>query len=223
MTRTRAALVAAAISITLVPTPAFAHSVACQDGPTRLASAERPHVDDPDNDGAAPWVQILGGGGQIIGAWITGPSAWADRTSTENFKATIRLEDLDRHPFPGRLYFTWLDEEGTTQFVRAESDATDLTWIFSYGHLQESTFTRDGATTGVVDTTAATVTITIPSSILPPRPANGNELTLEIVEVQSYVRLPQSPPGGVTSNLQSADIATPSCTTTLYEADPLLP
>lgn len=205
--------------LTLLPLPASAHTVACEDGPARLASADRPHVEDPDADGTAPWVQILGPGGEIINAWVTGPSAWGDRNSTDNFKATIRVENLDRHPYPGRHYFSFLDKNGTQQFVRGESDGTDMAWLFSYGSLVGTTFTRVGATAGSVNAAAGTITMDIHPSQLPPRPADGKALALEIVEVQTYLRLPQNP-GVIISNLQSADIATPSCAVILYEAAP---
>jgi hypothetical protein len=218
--RPHRSLVAAATALlSMLPVPASAHSVPCVDGPTRLASADRPHVEDPDGDGAAPWVQILGPGAEIINAWVTGPSAWEDRLSTEKFKATIRVENLDRHPFPGRHYFTFLDEDGNTQFVRSESDGTDMGWLFSYGSLVDTTFTRVGATAGSVNASAGTITMEIHPSQLPPRPADGKPLALEIVEVETYLRLPANPGVGV-SNLQSTDIATPSCGLLLYEEAP---
>jgi hypothetical protein len=215
----RPLLAAATAVLTMLPLPASAHSAPCVDGPARLASADRPHVEDPDGDGTAPWAHILGPGADIINAWVTGPSAWEDRLSTQKFKATIRVENLERHPFPGRHYFSFLDEDGTQQFVRAESDGTDMNWLFSYGSLVGTTFTRVGATAGSVNASAGTITMDIHPSQLPPRPADGKPLDLEIVEVQTYLRLPASPPA-VLSNLQSADIATPSCMVTLYEEMP---
>ena len=217
--RSHRPLLLATALLTLLPLPASAHSVTCQDGPARLASADRPHVEDPEGDGAAPWVQVLGAGADIINAWVTGPSAWEDRLSTDKFKATIRVENLERHPYPGRHYFVFLDEDGTTQFVRSESDTTDMAWLLSYGTLVGTTFTRAGATTGSVNASAGTITMDIHPSQLPPRPADGKELALEIVEVESYLRLPQNP-GVVISNLQSTDIASPSCLTILYEQAP---
>ena len=208
--------------LTLLPLPASAHSAPCVDGPARLASAERPQVEDPDGDGTAPWAQILGPGGDIINAWVTGPSAWEDRLSTDTFKATIRVENLERHPFPGRHYFSYTGPGGATNWVRGEADGTDLAWRFGYGHMEGTTFTSDGTTTGSVNTSAGTITIDIPSSTLPPRPADGKELALEIVEVETFFRLPNSVAGQSlpVGNLQSADVASPSCAAILYEAAP---
>ena len=212
-------LAAAAAAITLLPLPASAHTVQCQDGPTRLASADKPQIEDAHGDGTQPWATVLGAGGDIINSWVTGPSAYADRTSTEKFKATIRFESLERHPFLGRTYFVFAGPGGTTNWVRGESDGTDLGWLFSYGHLEGTTYVRDGATTGTVAAAAGTITIEIPSVILPARPADGKALNLEIVEVESFLRLPVNP-GVVIGNLQSADLASPTCTVVLYEAAP---
>lgn len=209
---------AATAVLTLLPLPASAHSVPCQDGPARLASADRPHVEDPDGDGTAPWATILGPGGDIINAWVTGPSAWEDRASTEKFKATIRVESLQRHPFPARHYFSFMGDDGSTQWVRGEADGADLTWRYSYGHLEGTTYVSDGTTTGTVNAGAGTITIDIPPSQLPSRPADGSQLLMEVVEVESFLRLPSNPAGG---NLQSADVASPSCTVILYEAAPV--
>ncbi|MGH2710581.1 MAG: hypothetical protein ACRDH9_05185 [Actinomycetota bacterium] len=215
----RTLLAAATAVLTMLPLPAFGHSEPCVDGPARLASAATPHVQDAHGDGTQPWATVLGAGGDIINVWVTGPSAWEDRLSTDKFKATIRFESLERHPFLGRTYFVFAGPGGATQWVRGESDGTDLGWLFSYGHLEGSTYTRDGATNGVVDTAAGTIRIEIPSVILPPRPADGKALNLEIVEVESFLRLPVNP-GVVIGNLQSADLASPSCTAVLYEAAP---
>ena len=48
-------LVAAATAmLIMLPVPASAHSLPCVDGPTRLASADKPHVEDLDTDGTQP-------------------------------------------------------------------------------------------------------------------------------------------------------------------------
>ena len=218
----RPLLAAVTALLTLLPLPASAHTVPCQDGPARLASADRPHVEDPDGDGSAPWVHILGAGGDIINAWVSGPSAWEDRVSTDGFKATIRVESLQRHPFPGRHYFVYTGPSGAANWVRGEADGTDLAWRFGYGHMDGTTFVSDGTTTGSVNTSAGTITIDIPPSTLPTRPADGKELALEIVEVESFFRLPNSVGGQPlpVGNLQSADVAAPSCAAILYEAAP---
>lgn len=219
LSRTLRLAIPLAAMLTMVPLPASAHSVPCQDGPARLGSADRPHVDDPDGDGTQPWVTVLGGGGDIINAWVSGPSAWADRGSAEKFKATIRVESLTRYPYPGRHYFYFNDKDGAERWVRSESDSSTLGWLFSYGHLEGSTRVKDGDTTGTVNTSAGTITMDVPSTLLPPRPANGSALALEVTRIESFVRLPVNP-GVVVGNLQLADTATPSCTAILYEAAP---
>ena len=218
----RTLVAAATATLTLLPLPASAHSAPCVDGPTRLASADRPHVEDPDGDGTQPWISALGAGGDIINAWVSGPSAWEDRLSTDTFKATIRVESLERHPFPGRHYFVFVGPGGAANWVRGEADGTDLGWRFGYGHMEGTTFTSDGTTTGAVNASAGTITIDIPSSTLPARPADGKELALEIVEVESFFRLPNNVAGQAlpVGNLQSADVALPSCTAILYEEAP---
>ena len=215
----RPLVAAAAAALTLLPLPASAHSVPCQDGPARLANADRPHVEDPDGDGTQPWISVLGPGGDVINARVSGPSAWADRESTEKFKATIRVESLARYPYPGRHYLYFTDGEGAERWVRSESDSTSLGWLFSYGHLEGSTRVKDGDTTGAINTAAGTITIDLPRSLLPPRPSNGGALALELTRVESFVRLPVNP-GVVVGNLQLADSAVPSCTVILYEAAP---
>jgi hypothetical protein len=214
------ALAIVAVSITMLPLPASA--APCEDGPARLASADKPHVEDPTGDGTQPWVTVLGEGGDIINGWVSGPSAWEDRLSTDKFKATIRVESLERHPFPGRHYFVFMGPGGATNWVRGEADGTDLGWRFGYGHMEGTTFTSDGTTTGSVNASAGTITIDIPSATLPARPADGKQLALEIVEVESFFRLPNNVAGQPlpVGNLQSADVATPSCTAILYEAAP---
>ncbi len=210
-------LVPVAALVTLLPLPASAHSVPCVSGSAREASADRPHVDDPEGDGTAPWATVLGAGGDIINAWVSGPSAWEDRGSVDKFKATMRMESLERHPLLARLYFVFMGPDGTSQWVRAEADNPDLQWRFAYGILNGNTYTQTGVTAGSVNVAAGTTTIEIQPEQLPARPADGKPLDLEIVKAESFFRTPSTPAGG---NLRSADIATPSCTATLYEAAP---
>jgi hypothetical protein len=164
---------------------------------------------------------FFGNTADIIGAWIAGPSAWEDRASTTPFTATIRLEALDRHPLLGRFYVVFEGPDSTPQWVRAEADNPDMQWRFAFGHLEGTTYTTDGTTKGSVALAAGTLSIDIPSSILPARPADGTELALVLTEAESFLRLPSGVPG-VTGNLLSVDTATPDCTTVLYEAAPVV-
>jgi hypothetical protein len=205
----------------LIPGPALAHGpTECTSGPTRLASADAPHAIDAHGDGTAPYSAAFGNTADIIGAWISGPSAWEDRLSTTSFTASIRLEALDRHPLFGRFYFVFEGPDSTAQWVRAEADNPDLQWRYAYGHLEGTTYVTDGVTTGSVDLAVGTVSVQIPSAVLPVRPADGSELILNVTEAESFLRLPSGTP--VTGNLFSVDTATPDCTVVLYEAAPVV-
>ena len=215
-------LVPIILSIVAIPGPALAHGpTECTSGPTRLASADTPHAVDAHADGS-PYGTFFGNTADIIGSWISGPSAWDDRASTTPFAVNIRVEALDRHPLLGRFYAVFEGPDSTPQWVRGEADNPDMQWRFAFGHLEGTTYTTDGTTTGSVNSAAGTITINIPSSILPARPADGTELGLTFTEAESFLRLPQGVPG-VTGNLLSVDVAVPDCTVVLYEAAPVIP
>ena len=214
-------LVPLTLALVSIAGPAAAHGpTECTSGPTRLASADAPQAVDAHADGST-YATFFGNTADIIGAWVSGPSAWADRESTTPFAANIRVEALDRHPLLGRFYAVFEGPDATPQWVRAEADNPDMQWRYAYGHLEGTTYTLDGTTTGSVNSAAGTITINIPSTILPPRPADGTELGLNFTEAESFLRLPQGVPG-VTGNLLSVDLATPDCTTVLYEAAPVI-
>src|SRR5687768_10364872 len=92
-----------------VPSTASAHGPAeCTAGPARFAGSDRPHAfDTHGTDGSglgAAAAAVYGNAGDVIGAWIIGPSAWENRDSTAKFMAVIRLEALDRQPVLARYY-----------------------------------------------------------------------------------------------------------------------
>lgn len=213
-------LIPLTLALLMTAGPAGAHGpTECTSGPTRLASAEAPHAVDAHADGSV-YGNFFGNTADIIGAWVSGPSAWEDRAATTPFAANIRVEALDRHPLPARFYVVFEGPDATSQWVRAEADNPDLQWRYAFGHLEGTTYVGDGTTTGSVNSAAGTISINIPSSILPARPADGSELGLNLTEAESFLRLPQGVPG-VAGNLQSVDTATPDCTVLLYEAAPV--
>jgi hypothetical protein len=219
--RPRTLFVPLTVALLSMAGPAAAHGpTECTSGPTRLATADAPHAVDAHGDGNAPFSSFFGNTADIIGAWVSGPSAWEDRASAAAFTATIRLEALDRHPLLGRFYVVFEGPDGVAQWVRAEADNPDMVWRYGFGHLEGSTYVSDGVTTGSVNSAAGTVSINIPSTILPARPADGTQLDLNLTEAESFLRLPSNPAGG---NLHSVDTATPDCTVVLYEAAPVAP
>ncbi|HEV3475158.1 MAG TPA: hypothetical protein VG602_07315 [Actinomycetota bacterium] len=216
-----ARLIPLVATLVVMPGTALAHGpTECTSGPTRLASADTPHAVDAHGDGSA-YGAAFGNTADIIGAWVSGPSAWEDRESTTPFAANIRVEALDRHPLLGRFYVVFDGADSIPQWVRAEADNPDMQWRFGYGHLEGTTYVRDGATTGSANSAAGTITINIPSTILPARPADGSAAALNLTEAESFLRLPQGVPG-VTGNLLSVDVAAADCAVTLYEAAPVV-
>jgi hypothetical protein len=215
-------LVPLTVALLSIAGPAAAHGpTECTSGPASLAAADRPQAVDAHADGSV-YGTFFGNTADIIGAWISGPSAWADRDSTTPFTATIRLEALDRHPLLGRFYVVFEGPDSSQQWVRAEADNPDMQWRFAFGHLDGTTYVTDGTTSGAVDRAAGTVSVNITSAQLPARPADGTELVLNVTEAESFLRLPSGVPG-VTGNLLSVDVATPDCTVVLYEAAPVTP
>ncbi|MGH2692653.1 MAG: hypothetical protein ACRDHM_09140 [Actinomycetota bacterium] len=200
-----------------IPTSASAHGpTECVAGPTRLSAADTPHVVDAHGDTSAPYGAVYGNSTDVIGGWISGPSAWADRSSPQNFTATIRVEDLSRDPILARIYVVLQGPDGE-QWVRAErNDPT--AWTYSYGHMNGTSYATDGTTTGSVDIAAGTMTADIPSSLLPARPADGKALTLDVIAIRSFLRV-NAVAQGV---LFAVDEASNVCAVTLYEAAPIV-
>jgi hypothetical protein len=164
---------------------------------------------------------LYGPSADLIGAWITGPSAWADRASTQKVVANMRVEELDRPPVFARYYFVYNNDDGD-RWVRAVFDAPD-SWAFAHGFMNGTTFTQEGTTTGSVDTAAGIISIDIPKNTLSARPADGSPVDLTTVYARSYLRhepTPVATPAG--GNLRLVDEAMGGdCTITLYEEDPL--
>ena len=204
-----------------LPAPASAHGPAeCVAGPARFAGSDRPHAVDPHGtDGSglgAAGAALYGNAGDVIGAWIIGPSAWENRDSTANFLAVIRLEALDREPVLARYYVAF-QGVGGERWVRAVYEGPD-TWTFAYGTLNGTTFTSEGTTTGSIIKSNALIGIEIPKALLPARPADGTALTTDMTLARSYLRYPN---GATTGALVQVDDATDFCPVTLYEAAPL--
>lgn len=215
----RSVLVSMLALVLALPTAAMAHGpTACTDGPTRLASADIPHMVDPHADTAAGLGAVHGNAVDLIGSWISGPSAWEDAGSTDKFVATLRVEALDRPSLLVRYYFVF-SGAGGERWVRAVFDAPN-TWTFGYGTLNGTTYASDGTTTGTVDAAAGTIAIDLPNETLPTRPADGKALDLTLGEASSFIRVPTSTTGG---QLIEVDSATDSCTVGLYEAAPVAP
>jgi hypothetical protein len=217
-----------------LPLTATAHGPSeCASGPTRLAGPDAPHAFDSHGTDAtgvgtgSAAAAIYGDAADVIGAWISGPSAWADRAVPQKFTASIRLESLsmttaagerDRVPVLAR-YYLGFEGAGGVRWVRAVFDSPG-TWLFAYGTLNGTTFTQEGDTTGSVNTSTGTITIDIPSATLPSRPSNGTSLTKAITLARSYLRYPS---GVNTGSLALVDDASGFCPVTLYEKDPALP
>lgn len=219
-TRLHRALAISILALVLaIPSVARAHGpTTCTAGPARLASADLPHVVDSHGDTSSPYGAIYGNATDLIGGWISGPSAWADRNSTNKFTATMRVEDLaSRDPVLARIYVVF-QGTGGENWVRAErNDPT--AWTYSYGHMTGTTYTADGTTTGSVNTAAGTMTADIPKELLPSRPADGKALTLSVVAIRSFLRV-NAVAQGV---LFAVDETTDVCNVTLYEAAPPTP
>ena len=218
----RRALILCSLVLPLaLPAPASAHGpTECVSGPTRTASAENPPIVDAHGD-SSQFGTLHGPTTDVIGSWVTGPSAWADRASTQKFTAHIRVESFERPAVMARYYFIYGGPEGD-RWVRAVFDAPN-TWSFAQGFMNGTTFTQDGTTTGSVNTSTGIVSIDLPRNTLPARPANGTALELSITSARSYLRHEPLPAGGV-GNLRLIDEALGGdCPVTLYEKDPTLP
>ena len=215
----RRALILSSLALPLaLPAPASAHGPAeCVAGPTRLASADKPPVVDVHGDNS-PFGLAHGPAADVIGSWVTGPSAWEDRSSTEKVTSHMRVEALDRPPALARYYFVYGGPEGE-RWVRAVFDAPS-SWSFATGYMNGTTYTSDGTTTGSVNTAAGVISIDLPTNTLPTRPADGSALELSIVAARSFLRHEPLPAGG--GNLRLIDEATGGdCAVTLYEAAPI--
>lgn len=204
-----------------VPSTASAHGpTECVAGPTRLASAENPPVVDAHGDTSVPYGVPYGPAGDVIGSWITGPSAWEDSASTEKFVAHMRVEALDRPPVLARYYFVF-SGAGGERWVRAVFSAPD-SWTFAYGTYADNFYTQNGTTTGSVNTTNGVISIDLPKDTLPTRPGDGTPRDLNIAAARSYLRHEPLPAGG--GNLRLVDEALGGdCAVTLYEAEPVAP
>jgi len=204
-----------------VPGTASAHGPAeCTSGPTRLASSELPAIVDAHED-TSEFGLAYGPAGDVIGSWITGPSAWEDRASTEKFVAHMRVEAFDRPPALARYYLVF-SGAGGEHWVRAVFGAPD-SWTFAYGTYADNFYTQIGTTTGSVNTSAGTISIDLPTSTLPARPADGKALNLNVTAARSYLRH-EPIPGGLQGNLRLVDEALGGdCAVTLYEAAPVAP
>jgi hypothetical protein len=183
-----------------------------------LATADLPPVVDGHADTSTYGV-LYGNTGDVISSWITGPSAWEDRGSTQKFVATIRLESLERPPVLARYYFVFSGVNGE-RWVRAVFDAPS-TWTYAFGTLNGTQFVTDGDSTGSVNTTEGTISIDIPPQTLPARPVDGTALDLTVGMARSYLRVPNPQTGG--GSLYLVDEALPECSVTLYEAAPATP
>jgi hypothetical protein len=191
----------------------------CTSGPTGLASADAPAIVDAHGDTIAPWGVPYGAAGDLIGSWITGPSAWDDQASGQKFVAHMRVEALDRPPVLARYYFIF-SGAGGEHWVRAVFSAPD-SWTFAYGTYADNFYTQIGTTTGSVNTSAGTISIDLPKETLPTRPADGKALDLNLTAARSYLRHEPLPTGG---NLRLVDEALGGdCAVTLYEAAPVAP
>ncbi len=205
-----------------MPSGAMAHGPAkCTAGPARSAGSDRPHAVDPhgtDGTGVgAAGAALYGNAGDVIGAWIIGPSAWEDRGSNAKFAAVLRLEALDREPVLARYYIAF-QGVGGDRWVRAVYESPN-TWSFGYGTLNGTTFTSEGTTTGSVIKSNGLIVIEIPAGVLPARPADGSALATEMTLARSYLRYPN---GATTGALVLVDDATEFCPVTLYEAAPVV-
>jgi hypothetical protein len=207
-------------ALLLAPSAASAHGpTECTSGPTRLASADAPAIVDAHGDTSVPYGVPYGPAGDLIGGWVTGPSAWEDGASTEKFVAHMRVEALDRPPVLARYYFIF-SGAGGEHWVRAVFSAPD-SWTFAYGTYADNFFTQNGTTTGSVNTSAGTISIDLPKETLPTRPADGKALDLNLTAARSYLRHEPLPTGG---NLRLVDEALGGdCAVTLYEAAPVAP
>ena len=213
-------LVASLLALVLaVPQGAMAHGpTECVAGPTRLATADAPAIVDAHGD-TTEFGVAYGPAGDIIGSWVTGPSAWEDRASTEKFVAHMRVEAFDRPPVLARYYFIF-SGAGGERWVRAVFSAPD-SWAFAYGTYADNFFTQNGTTTGSVNTSAGTISVDLPQETLPTRPADGKALDLNLTAARSYLRHEPLPTGG---NLRLVDEALGGdCAVTLYEAAPVAP
>lgn len=202
----------------LLPTNALAHGpTECTSGPTRLASPDAPALVDAEAD-TSEFGTVHGKAGDVIGAWITGPSAWADRAAPQKFVGHIRLEGLDKPPVFARYYLVY-PGKGGERWVRAVFEAPD-TWTFHYGTYEGTTYTQNGTTTGSVNMSTGIISIDLPSDTIPNRPANGTQLSLVITAARSYLRH-EPVPGGLVGNLRLMDEGLGGdCDVMLYEAAP---
>ena len=202
-----------------VPSTASAHGpTECTSGPTRLASPDAPAIVDAHGDTIAPWGIPYGPAADLIGSWVTGPSAWADASAPQKFVAHMRVEDFDRPPALARYYFVF-SGAGGERWVRAVFDAASNSWSYSFGTYEGTTYTTNGPTTGSVDTTTGIISIDLPNETLPARPGDGAVVNLTLTAARSFLRHEPLPTGG---NLRLVDEALGGdCTVTLYEAAPI--
>jgi hypothetical protein len=227
-------LAVAVIGSAVSPGVARAHGPDdCTDlAPARLGSPSVLHVLDPhgDTDEAlgVGGRQIYPGQSDIIGAWVSGPSAWDDRGSSEPFRANIQVEALPSHPINMLYLFHYAGPQGEERFLMARAEWQD-SWWFGYGHSDHTLPTTrsiiDGTTVGSVDAPSGVVSMIFPAGQLPARGADGSALAWNVVKIETRLHtaapryVGELPAQGL--NWLIDDAPGDACRVLLYEPKPL--
>ncbi|MGH2692887.1 MAG: hypothetical protein ACRDHM_10360 [Actinomycetota bacterium] len=211
---TRRLVASAAVSLVATSVPAGAETTDCAAHPPRLATLENPHVTDAAGDGASPWAIVHGPATDLIGAWITGPSAWESLSSQEPFRAVIRVAGMEGHPI--HASYLWRYQTIEAEVLLIASASASGAWSFSY-NWNDGEGWATNPVSGAIDQEKGTITMDIPPEGLPPRPADGSELRFPLGEIQA--RFFAGVPGGA-GLMNTVDTAGEDCEITLYEAAP---
>ena len=229
----RFVLVLATLGGALGPTAARAHGPEdCVDlAPTRLASPSVVHIWDPHGDQdetvGAGAGEIYPSQSDVIGVWVSGPSSWADRDTSEPFRVNIQLEGLPSHPTNLIYLIQYTGLQGEERFLMARAELQD-SWWFGYGGtdrtLPIARSVIESTASGTVDEASGVISMTFPEGQLPPRPADGAALAWNLVKIE--VRLHTAAPmyvEGLPSqglNWLVDDAGGESCRVLLYEQKP---
>ena len=137
--------------------------------PATSASSDEPHSLDPTGDptllGVAP--PLVHGDATDVGAvWIS------KAEDADEFRVSVQVAALDNHP-GGVVYFIEFENRPWLS-ARALADGT---WVFARGGVPASTpigsVRQDsGALSGDVDVARDTISVTVPTDLLPARPAD---------------------------------------------------
>lgn len=205
-------LLATALALTAMLTPSTATAAACAVR-TSTASATNPHVRDPLGDPALASTPAAPPAHEPA---VDIRSLWL-KVSGSTVTANIAVASLATHPVGAAYYVEfsgkpWLSAralpDGTWAFTSGLSS-----WTLPMGGVREETQAGKGRVVG------NTISITVPSSYVPRRPANGTAVRISapIVRTAYSARAPLAGPSasGLYATTDSGDNAK-YCSVLLY-------